>query len=544
LAGKVNSDPLYSIFEDVQGLGQTGEIYLVGIDKIALSNTRNSDQRANLIVATKGVETVLLNRSEVEGTFLNYNGDQVFGLYRWLPQLKSVLVVEQSQAEANQEIRTTLILNGSVALLTMAIAIITAAYINQSIATPLTDLAKKSSEFTAGNFNIIEPIDREDEIGALSAALFTMTSQLRESLMGLEKMVEERTVELEKRNRFLRAASDIGKTATQNQKLSELLGTISHMVSDKFGFYHVGIYLVDQTKEYAELKSANSEGGWRMLARGHKLRIGEQGVVGHVTSIGEYRIQQKVSEGGIYFDNPDLPHTRSELALPLMIGREILGALDIHSVDENAFLPDDVDALLVLADQVAMAVYNTKLLSQLEERLEIERRTFGNISREGWASLLRKNITGFRSTPKGIATAEDDPRSLSHQAISQRKMIKGGLSPDGERYPLAIPIIVTGGEVVAALETYKLAEDGDWTNSELEFLKSLIEQIAITLENARLFEETQRLAQRESIVADVSGKVWSSQNVESILQTAVQELGRALNASGGTIRLKLPDDEI
>lgn len=543
LAGQVNPTPLHEIMGNWNGLGESGEAYLVNRDMIALTKSRNFTADEATMVMTEGIQETLQKFTLSRGNYLNYQAEQVIGAYKWLPQLDSVLVIEQSSSEVNNNLRLFLLLNSTVGILTVIIAIITAIYINQSIANPLSYLARKAAQFTAGDFNVIEPIQRGDEIGELSQSLYLMTSQLKESFLGLETMVAERTQELEKRANYLKSAAEVGRAATEKHKLEDLLSTITHLISQKFGFYHVGIFLIDESREYAVLRSANSEGGWRMLARGHKLRVGEEGIVGHVTESGEPSIQQKVSTGGLYFDNPDLPHTKSEMALPLEVNGKMLGALDVQSTEENAFSSDDVDALQVLADQVAMAIYNTQLLEQLQETIEIERRAFGEISRQGWKALLKKKESGYKSTPAGIIPTDNQPEQIGKEALSSGRIVVGDKPLPGSGYPLAIPIKIAGDFPIAVLETSKPTKNGPWTNNEIEFLESIIEQISVTLENARLFEETQRLANRERIVADVAGKVWASQDVDSILQTTVQELGRALNASSGNIRLSLPEDE-
>jgi GAF domain-containing protein len=144
------------------------------------------------------------------------------------------------------------------------------------------------------------------------------------------------------------------------------------LISKQFGFYHAGIFLLDERDEYAVLQAASSEGGRRMLERGHKLRVGEVGIVGHVASTGEPRVALDVGEDTAHFAHPDLPNTRSEMALPLKVQDRVIGVLDVQSTHEAAFSEDDVAVLQTMADQLATAIANARLFEQVQRRARRE----------------------------------------------------------------------------------------------------------------------------------------------------------------------------
>jgi GAF domain-containing protein len=168
----------------------------------------------------------------------------------------------------------------------------------------------------------------------------------------------------------LEAASKVARDATAILDIGQLLDETVHLISDRFGFYHAGVFLVDEQREYALLRAASSKGGQCMLEQGHKLAVGKVGIVGYVAGTGEPRIVLDVGKDAVFFDNPNLPDTRSEMALPLISRGQIVGVLDIQSTQEAAFTEEDVVTLQTMADQLANAIENARLLEETQQRAQ------------------------------------------------------------------------------------------------------------------------------------------------------------------------------
>ena len=237
------------------------------------------------------------------------------------------------------------------------------------LSSPIFDLTRTAREVTTGNLDAIAVHTGDDEFGTLGNAFNLMTGRLRQSIGELEDRVAQRTFELERRNEALtyrstqlQTVAEVARGIATSQQLEDLLNSITEMVSSRFGFYHVGIFLLDENKELAVLRAANSEGGKRMLNRKHALQVGKVGIVGYVTGMGRPRIATDVGEDAVFFNNPDLPLTRSEMALPLQVSGQIIGALDVQSTQSNAFTSEDVSLFSILADQVAIAIQNNQLV--------------------------------------------------------------------------------------------------------------------------------------------------------------------------------------
>lgn len=438
----------------------------------------------------------------------------------------------------------SLIIIGSITAVAIAVTIVGAVIITRTITQPINTLTKNMTSYNNKQINSIPALKTDDEIGKFSQILHDLSIDLYQSMTNLDDLVNERTIKITQRSKQLEAAAEIGLAAASIHELDQLLTTASHLISEKLGFYHVGIFLVDNAREYAVLKATNSEGGWRMLTQNHQQKIGEQGGIGLVTHTGEPQINQHIGSSGVYFENPDLPLSRSEITLPLIFGGQVIGALDIHSTEENVFKEEDISVLQVLADQVSAAIDNTRQFENLNTTLEAERLVYSVLSEDAWTNVADQAGVGYTSDKSGTRSTGQSQSALAKQALQLGNTITSKeLQPGQNNYPIAVPVKVRGGQPIAVIESQKPKENGVWNADEIQVLEAIAGQLGIALENARLFEQTQNLAQRERIATDVSAKVWSSSDINTILQTAVQELGRALNATEGTIRLRLPETE-
>lgn len=356
----------------------------------------------------------------------------------------------------------------------------------------------------------------------------------------LDTLVSERTAELARRVSYLGATSAISQEAASIQEDPQrLLEKAASVIAASFGFYHVGIFLLDEAEEWAVLQAASSEGGQRMLARGYRMKVGAQGMVGYVAAQGRARISSEVGTDAIFFDNPDLPETRAEASLPLRAHNTVIGVLDVQSKSPQAFDEEGLLVLQALADQVAVAVSNARLFQRLEARVESERRNLADLSRVTWKEVLQQDFALSYVSSGDAVEARELWRPEMQAALDLGTPAYG----DEDTAPtLALPLRVRG-EVIGVIDGRKSAEAGAWTPEEVTLMETLVEQLATAVESARLYEESQRRAARERLIAEVSDRLRASRDVDMVLQATVRELGRALNAVG-TIRMTpLPGTE-
>ncbi len=438
----------------------------------------------------------------------------------------------------------------NIQLLALAIALgaaVLAFVLAQFLAEPIAGLTQVASGIASGDFSHQVPIEANDEIGKLAQTVNLMAGQLEQTLTGLEKRVEERTSDLLRRSTQMQAAAEVGRTASNLRSINELLPRICQLISERFSLYHVGIFLIDETGRFAVLRASNSEGGRRMLERGHRLGVGQQGIVGYVTSVGQSRIALDVGDDAVFFNNPDLPLTRSEVALPLQAGGRLFGALDVQSTESAAFSTDDVVVLQVMADLVATAIENARLLGESQQALETTRRAYGEISRRGWSDLLRtQEALGYRSTDRGVFLTSKESKVEGPQDESSIAPEKASLpipvsTDEAKESPLSIPIWVRDS-VVGYLETSKPSEKGSWSEEEIETVTKIVEQLGVALEGARLYKGSQIQAERERLISEITSRMRESLDVEAVLQVAAGQIRQALELK--TVTVSLGVDEI
>ncbi|TAK12477.1 MAG: GAF domain-containing protein [Anaerolineae bacterium] len=368
----------------------------------------------------------------------------------------------------------------------------------------------------------------------------TLGKELESQNRILEARVVERTSALERRAQFVEAAADVGRAATSIYTLDDLLPQVTQFTSERFGFYHVGIFLVDDSGEFAVLRAANSDGGKRMIARGHRLKIGEEGLVGYVVARGEARIALDVGEDTAHFAAAELPETRSEMALPLYSGGRLFGALDIQSREAAAFTNEDIIVLRVLADQVSMAVNNALLFEQLQTSVDAERRAYGDVSRRAWRELLRPGQDiGFRFADNRVTAARGAWSPLMLEAASRGQSLQG--SEEG-RPVIAVPVEVSG-QPIGVLHLRKNAGDRPWADEEVDLIHRLAEQLSQAVNSARLYQETQRRAAQEQVTSEIASNLRQTLDIDAVLRTAVQELGETFSAREVVIRIN-PEQKV
>jgi GAF domain-containing protein len=401
--------------------------------------------------------------------------------------------------------------------------------------------------------------------------LAASNEELRLARMDLEAEVARRTQALQQRSGYLQASIEVARATASLLDTARLLETAVELIRQQFGLYYVGIFTVDSSGEWAVLQAATGKAGQALLARRHRIRIGT-GMIGWSISNALPRIAQQTSEDAVRLAIPELPETRSEAAIPLQSRGKILGAISLQSRDAGAFSEIEITIFQALADQVATALENAQLFIESQRSLQEAQRAYGASSQQAWQDLLqRKRIRAYQYDQSGIHEVAESGAGFIEQSpqeqrtpgrsVAVQESAANGRAESHSGDVVQLPVRIRdqqvgmitfhkeGGQAgnsdsvkAESLPGSETAESGTgleqtWSAEELELLRNLVDQMGIALDSARLYEDAQRLAYRQQLASQVTGKIRSTLDLETVLQTAVQEIQQSLNLSEVVISL-------
>jgi GAF domain-containing protein/HAMP domain-containing protein len=532
------------------GLGVRWERYLV--DRTYRLVVGPGSTRALRPELWPGAITLIRDGASGTDVYLNGRDERVVGAYRWIEALDLALLIEVNYGYAvARPVNRTFLQLLPVAFAVILLFIGLSYLVMYRLLRPLRTLRSQMTFITEGDLDqaldqaVAPASSGQGELGALMGVFRRMIARFREAYSSLEHQIDARTASLQRRSLQLDAAARVSSTISAIRNVEELLDETVRLIPEYFDFDHVGIFLRAESGDYVVLQAASSEGGQRMLARGHKLRMG-QGIVGAVAQSVQPRIALDVGEDLVFFDNPDLPDTRSEMALPLKVQGRLIGVMDVQSQRPEAFTDEDVAVLQSMADQVAMAIENARLLQESGEFLRELRRRYSEQVGQAWMRQVQEERVGYRYTGisvEPLAAADHNDNAMPGDDETDRATLMeledGGLA-------LRSPIMVRDhvlGHIVFRREADELAGDDEyvWDDGDVALVNAVCVQIGQALENARLLDEAQVRANFEQLAGDISERIRSSAvNVDNVLQTTLRELGVALRARG-TIRFRPVD---
>ncbi|HUV88085.1 MAG TPA: GAF domain-containing protein [Anaerolineae bacterium] len=439
----------------------------------------------------------------------------------------------QAEARANEAMTRMVLVSVPLVMVALVIAATVVFVAVRGITVGVEQLSRSAQRLAEGHFEERIPVARKDELGRLADSFNRMAEELQRLYSGLEQQVAARTADLERRSTQLETAAQVAREAAAIQDVGRLLDTTVHHISERFGFYHAGLFLVDEAGESAVLQVASSEGGRHMLARGHKLKVGEEGIVGYVAATGDSRIALDVEADAVFLNNPDLPGTRSEVALPLKVRGQVIGVLDIQSTQESAFSEENVAILQTMADQVALAIANARLLEESQSALRELETLYGRRVREIWQERQARQPAAYRYTGVGV------------EAVAPSFALEsGGAGAASEGQARLVAPIRLREQTIGSIVLQRDADQNPWSAEEVSLVEELSTQIALALENAHLLEETQRRAEQEQILGQMTARFTRSLDMDTLLQTAVRELGQLLQVDEVSVHIGPPPDRV
>jgi GAF domain-containing protein/HAMP domain-containing protein len=376
-------------------------------------------------------------------------------------------------------------------------------YVSKAVSDPIYGLIQTFNKIEQGDLTQRAAVTATDELGIVTVQFNRMVSRLETLQSTLEQQVAERT-------RQLAASNEVGRVAATSLDPEKLLAKIIPLFHEQFGYYFAAIYLLDPSGRWAELREATGEAGRVLKQNRHRLDVSGKNMVGAAIRERVPRIAQNASEEKQRFENPLLPYTRSEVALPLMVGERVLGALNVQSTRESDFGPQVIETMKNMAGQVAITLENARLFQEAQQIIKEMRAVQQQYLLEGWSGFSKEN-----------------------QGLEYRI----GDEPTEDSKRLEVPISLrdqTLGQIV-------LEGNEEWTPDQQSLVDAIATQAAIALENARLVSESRQIALRERMAAEINSKIWSSATIDGVLQTVIKELGRRLDASSATVELHLDE---
>lgn len=390
-----------------------------------------------------------------------------------------------------------------------------------------------------------------------------LTNALREAESGRDEvassqvLLEQRASELAATNTALRrrtlqleTASLVSQTASSELDPDELMQQVVDLIRERFDLYHVGLFLVSETNVSNGAEASQHElllragtgvaGRW-MLAQSHSVEIGDDSAVGQCAARGQAQTKQRLDQESVGFAGDLLPQTRSEIALPLRSRGRVLGALDVHSVEREAFSHEDAAVLQTMADQVAVTIDNAYLFAELRQRLQEMEASQRLYVRERWTDLAPRRISPFyeRARPDAAPLTDAALSEAEEVALRREMMAKFGSDEGASEVALVTPISLRG-QVIGALGLQETEGRRQWTEDEIALIEAVTDQMALAIENVRLLEETRQLAGWEQTLSDITARFSRSLDTETLLQTAIQELGDLLQVDEVSVHIGPP----
>ncbi len=576
LTGRANLSTLSQIMAERAGLGETGETYIVNANYAALTELRRTEAiYGQTYVRSDGLTAAIVNRANGEGSYSNYVNNDVIGVYLWIPDLQVVLMAEQDEAEALQSVNSVLQISLAVMAIMVLAAIALAFVITNSIARPIMALANVADKISQGDFEQRAVVANQDEIGLLAAAFNTMAARVREFIGTLEQRVAERT-------QALAISGEISRRLSTILEQDKLVTEVVNQLKEGFSYYHVHIYLLSENGESLWMAGGTGEAGRILLERGHRLPMG-RGLVGRAAETKTVVVVPDTRKEPDWLPNPLLPDTRAEIAVPIIMGDQLLGVLDIQNDTPNSLGDQDVDIANSIANQIAIALQNIRQIETTQKiandlaavaDVGIATATITDINRllQDVVDLSKKSFNLYHAHIYLLNNAGDTlllaagagdvgrqmvaerhsiPFSSEQSLVARAARTQAGVvvnnvraAPDFLPNPLlpetraemAVPM-VAGGNLLGVLDVQSDVFDR-FTQIDINIKTTLASQVAVAMQNSQSFAQARQQAERESSINLISQKIQNTSSIEEALQITARELGHALGNKPTLVTLK------
>jgi GAF domain-containing protein/HAMP domain-containing protein len=545
LVAEINLIFLSEMISSLQ-IGQAGLAYVVD-NKGNLVAFRDVSQvlHGNDVSKLPEVAEFLESQGAADETVAEFDtgimGTNVLETYIPLGVPDWAVVIELPIGEAYQGIIGSLMASVGALILVAIMAGIAGIYVARYLAAPLLNLTETVTRIAGGETELIAAVEGSAEVAHLAEAFNTMTAQLREAIGSLEQRVIARTQRLE-------IAATLGEQLSGILNLDELLAELVHQIKDKFGYYHTHVYLFDESRQTLLLAAGAGQAGAEMKAKGHHIGLETDSLVARAARTSEIVYSDDVEEAPDWLPNPLLPDTRSEMAVPISLEGQVLGVLDVQQDTVAGLDEGDANLLRSLANQVAVAVRNARLFAEVESALAEARAVQQQYAEQAWQRsktvqqtsqylYARPNAAPLdQAKQKVLAETQQQATALSHPAII-------AVNGDESRSRALIAPVNLRDKTIGTLQLHAPGDNQIWNEDDLAVIQAVVDQLAQTAENLRLFDETRERAAREQTVREIAEKMQIATDLQELIKTTAEELGKYFSLDYAVVELGVKDKE-
>ncbi len=493
IGGRTSTAPLAEALASVPLTAVTGDTYLLRAGQQYVVPPRLGEVGP---LATDEIAPEAVSGESGARTWRDHRGERVSGVYRWIAPLNVALVVKQDVSETAAASRNLSLLGLGLGVVTAVLALGLALVIARRTAGALSRASEVARQIAGGELALQVPGSRLVEVDQLAEAFNGLTARLRELITRQEEIIAART-------RALEITARMGQAIASETDFERLLQSTIEMIRDQLGYYHAQVFLLDDLKQNAVLRASMGEAGREMLARHHKLGVGSASVVGQAAARREPALASDTQQAIAWRPNPLLPDTRAELGIPLQLGDQVLGVLDIQATDPDVFDEATIGLLQTVADQLAVAIRNAQLLEEKEGLLSASVELTQMLTQESWAEYerqRREGSLGFQYDLNAVKPLDEaDPANGD-----------GGLN---------LPIALRG-TVIGQLNA-QLADGRSLTETERQLVAQVLDRVALAIDNARLIEQTQRSLQETNRLYEATQNIVSANSVDELITVLV-----------------------
>ncbi len=518
-------------------VGETGYVYVIDNRNFLVAEKGNSIETFELrdLSNEPFIQNLTAGTSDTLIPYQGLNGQEVLGAIAPIRSVRWNVVVELPTTEANAPIIEMFWVMGGALALATVITVGVGVYFSRQIILPLQRLTEASAQISAGNMDAQVNVSSQNEMGVLATTFNKMTSQLKDLYTTLEQRVANRTERLE-------IVATLSEQLSGILKLEDLLAQVVNQIKDRFDYYHTHIYLLDDAGQNLVVAEGVGEAGAVMKAKRHSIPLNAQtSLIARAARTAEIVRVDNVREAEDWLPNSLLPNTYSEMAVPIVLEGRVVGVLDVQQ-DRVAGL-DEADANLLrsLVNQVAVAMRNARLFDEVETALTEAYAAQERYTEQSWekAKIVARRGQHHYARPDVPALTEAQIQALTEakvKALKESRLLTLANNNNLDVTVVVSPILLRNIPI-GSLQICSSSADQTWAEDDLEMIEAIVQELALAAENLRLFEETRERASYEQTVRQITDKLRSAPNLDTLLETAARELGQRLGVRHTVLEL-------